>query len=103
MSLEVEHAVGLGVLVVLDEAVDEEPEGFVDEGSEVASSEGELEVEVAIEEPLVAVSAEAPAGGATADLECTFMTFLAMRAPTTAPAIARTATIPAIQNPVFLH
>jgi hypothetical protein len=67
MSLDVEHAVGLGVLlVVVDDAVDEEvvdEEADVEvEGAVFASPNFELYVAVADEELLVEVSAETPAG-----------------------------------------
>jgi hypothetical protein len=83
MSSEVEHGIAVGVL---DELVDEET-GF---GFEELGVEGEAEpgLEIAVEALEAAVA-----------LEPTLITFLAIRAPMTTPAITMTATTAAIKNP----
>jgi hypothetical protein len=89
MSFEAEHGVAVGIL---DGLVDEETEFGVEELGVESEGEGEREGEVEVE-----VGVEALA--ATVTLEPTLITFLAIRAPITAPAITMTATAAAIQNP----
>lgn len=83
MSFEVEHGIAVGVL---DELVDEETEFGVEELG--VEGEAEAGLEIAVE-----------ALAATVALEPTLITFLATRAPMTAPAITMTVTTAAIQNP----
>lgn len=102
MLSEAEHPVG--VLVALDEVLDalevtvEEPDGRTEE-LEVCFEVPEAtdtEAEVVEDEPEFSAAATV----ASVDFECTLITFFAMRAPTTAPTIARIARTPATQNPI---
>jgi len=77
MSFEVEHGTAVGIL---DELVDEETLGV--------EGDAEAGLEIAVE-----------ALAAPVAFERTSMTFLAIKAPMTAPAITMTATTVAIQNP----
>jgi len=96
----------VGVLVALDEVLDalevtvEEPDGRTEE-LEVCFEVPEAtdtEAEVVEDEPEFSAAATV----ASVDFECTLITFFAMRAPTTAPTIARIARTPATQNQIGL-
>lgn len=99
MSSGVEHTVGVLVAdEVLDavlEVTDAVPEDRVGDSEVWGATVLDADAEVVEDES--EFSATTPLAGV--DCEWTLMTFFAIRAPTTAPAIARIATTPAIHNP----
>lgn len=102
ISLDAGQTVGLCVLVVLDEAVEEDWVVVVCDLEVVVDrlkSAGEEELELAAELELWEFTSATLA--AVVDLELTLITSLATRAPTTAPAIANTTMITAIQTPKY--